>query len=191
LITAGVAIAACAVVAGALFSALDHASHGSASHDVSEGPPPNYAGNPLALSLPVADTAAASPSLPFKPVLPLETTPTNMWVTDPAQTPALSRQIVADFKTPTDGLYQITEQPTAWTVSSLQTVVDQCTTCTTQKIVNVDGVQVAVLATPDMGLGAYWVRGDGTVLTSVAGPYDTFSEQSALSIAGNIIAQSG
>lgn len=152
-----------------------------------------FTGNPLALSMPVADASSANAQLPFEVVLPSGIQSTGMWVTDPSKTPALERQVVADFDVPGIGVYQLNEQPTSWTVSTLQQWAQDCTTCTIQKVVTVRGIHVLVMATPGMGLGVFWVRGDGTapVLTEVSGPYSTFSESGALAVADDIIGQSG
>lgn len=196
----GYLVAAALVVAGAAAAAsgllLSQGGQRSQSPPLevgSEGPPPDFTGNPLALSMPAASAAAADAALPFKVVLPSNATPTGMWVTIPAKTPELSRQVVADFDTPADGIYQLTEQVSNMTVDQLRYWSQNCTTCTIQKLVIVDAVHVLVLATPDRALGVYWVRGDGRmpVLTQVIGPYGKFAEQSALSIAGDIISRQG
>lgn len=158
-----------------------------------EGPPIRFTGNPLQGRSIVAKTvAAADARLPFHVVLP-SAKPTGMWTTDSTRTPVVSRQVVADFRTPIEGVFQLSEKPTDWTVASLRSWADRCTTCTIQKVVLVRGVHVLVMASPGGALAVSWIRGDGArpLLTSVIGPYRRFTQESALAVAADVIRRGG
>ena len=189
------ATAAIAVTALVLTTGSARVQSHPADTDVADMPPPNFtAPHPIPNGLAVSSASAADSVVPFQVVLPSDATPTAIWATDPTIIPANGRSIVAQFKTPGTGVYQIDERPAgSWSLSTLDWWAQNCQTCTTQKVVTIQGIHVLVMATPGQSLTVEWIRGDGTtpVLTSIAGPFDTFTETAALDIAGSLISKNG
>ena len=149
-----------------------------------------------ASSIAVSDVKAADDLLPFKAVLPSNATPTQVQVGDPKQTPASEAWLSAQFDTSDNGSYQLFERASDYTVTTLEGWARDsasCSGCTVDQVVTEDGVHVFVLASPVLGLQLYWLRGDGSspVLNQLVWASDTFNQQRALSVAGDIISQSG
>ena len=143
---------------------------------------------------PVASASEADALLSFDVVLPSDATPENMNVYkwDGRQ------QLQADYNTPTNGLYTLTEEPTSWTVADLERMANDWNTGSAE-IVMVGGVHVLVgfdSRTPGGETDIAWIRGDGDspVITWLVGPWvegQSFSKQQALSVAADLIGQGG
>lgn len=197
---------AVAVLAGAaagsyvLLAPKGHAVQTRPGELFSQLPSFRSAAQPYPPDTEVSSADAADAVLPYKVVFPSGMTPTKIEVGRP------SGQLLAYFDTSGQGSFELAEQPTSVTVQALQAEADGCSNCGTHKVVVVQGVHVLVLDRSDNGAGndlfAIWLRGDGTspVLTSLNGPVDaknglltgqSFSEQSALSVAASIISQGG
>jgi hypothetical protein len=139
---------------------------------------------------PVASVAAANALLSFSVVLPSNATPTQMSVYT-----RRADEFGASFDTPTESYSLVEATTTDWTVADLQRLA-QTWPGAIHEIVSVSGVPVLVHGDPDGYTTAVWIRGEGesSVYTAVQGPGvagQTFSEQDALSVAANIIAQGG
>ncbi|MGH3009175.1 MAG: hypothetical protein ACRDLM_07200 [Gaiellaceae bacterium] len=188
------AAATVALVAGVCFSVvLSYGGGLSPGHSVTSGSGGRF--EPLS-SISVSSVSDAAALLPFRLVLPPNATPTNMQVSDPRRTSASGAWFSAQFDTSNDGSYQLFERASDATVATLQDWVQNstsCSGCTTDKLVTEDGVQVAVFASPVLGLQLYWVRGDATgpILSQLVWPSDTFDQRTALAVAADMISQSG
>jgi hypothetical protein len=128
-------------------------------------------GGPGPVGTPVASAAQADALLSFNVVLPSDASPQYMdvyrWD---------GRELLqATYDSASDGLYQLTEEPTSWTVTDLQQRANDWSTGSAQ-IVTVDGVHVLVgfdKVTPGGETDVAWIRGDGAspVITWLTGPW--------------------
>lgn len=191
------AVALTAIAAAAAGASLPHIldSHPSANHSVI--PRPNPSLDELGVpAVPVSGVKDADALLPFEAVLPSNATAADMQVGDPKMVPPSQAWLSAEFDTD-DGHYQLFERATDATVSTLQGWAEQagrsCAGCTVSDVMVVQEVHVLVVSSPALGLQLLWVRGDGTspVLTQLVWPSGQVSEQAALSVARNLINQSG
>lgn len=202
--TIGLALAVGLVIAGVAFwstSGGRPTSDGNAAlnsgvqaaRQPSDAEPYDWTANPFnGPSIQVATAAAANQYLPFKAVLPAHMTPTAIWVADPAVAKAEELGLAANFNDGSFGVFQIFEKRSAMSEADLEHWAVTCTTCSVQKMITVAGHLVLLMATPDRGLGISWLRGGPTgILTTVQGPYDTFTEQAATALATDIITQGG
>jgi hypothetical protein len=163
--------------------------------DRSAAPSPSILAGPGSPVTPVADAAAADGLLPFKVVLPSDTTPTSLGVLEQGH------QLDAYFDTPASGPYELVEGPTAETVAVLRETAKQWTVGPIHEIDVVDGVDVLLQGWSDGSLVASWIRLDGgsKILTWVRGPETaergqvegTLTKQQALAVVADIIAQGG
>ncbi len=156
---------------------------------------PSILAAPGSPATPVADAAAADALLPFKVVLPSDTTPTSLGVLEQGH------QLDAYFDTPASGPYILVEGPSTETVAMLRETAKRWTVGPIHEIDVVDGVDVLLQGWSDGSLVASWIRLDGgsKILTWVKGPETaergqvegTFTKQQALAVAADIIAQGG
>lgn len=202
--TIGLALAVGLVIAGAAFWSTGGggpASDGNAASQAgaqaagqpSDAEPYDWTANPFnGPSIQVATGAAPNTYLPFKAVLPAHVTPTAIWVADPAVAKPEELGLAANFNDSTIGIFQIFEKRSAMSEADLEHWAVTCTTCSVQKVITVAGHPVLLMATPDRGLGISWLRGGQVgILTTIQGPYDTFTEQAATALASDMITQGG
>jgi hypothetical protein len=143
---------------------------------------------------PVASAAQADALLSFNVVLPSDASPQymNVYRWDGREL------LAAEYDSASDGLYDLSEEPTTWTVTDLQQWANDWSTGSAQ-IVMVKGVHVLVgfdKVTPGGETDVAWIRGDGAspVITWLTGPWiegQSFTNQQALSVAADIIGQGG
>lgn len=202
--TTGLALAILLVIASAaLWSTNRHESTKAAGtanragvHSAlqpSDTEPYDWTANPFnGPSIQVASAAAASNYVPFKVVLPTKVAPTAIWVADPAVAKPEERGLAANFNDSAIGLFQIFEKRSAMSEADLEHWAVTCTSCSVQQVITVAGHAVLLMATPDRGLGVSWLRGGSIgILTTIQGPYDSFTEQAATTLASDMITQGG
>jgi len=161
---------------------------------------------PLGGGTNVTTAAEANAVLPFSVVLPSDATPVDMTAYPRSAGLAQGPELIANFNTPSEGVFELVEYPTDWAVEHLQAVADGWKGGPADVQV-VDGVHVLVGSQPAPAgaapigsagneVDAIWIRGDGStpVLTVVSGPWiegQPFTKQQALAVAANIISQGG
>jgi hypothetical protein len=197
------ALAVCIAVAASAvaFSGLLGSSSAPSSRTITTPP-----SRPLGGGTTVRTAAEADTVLPFSVVLPSKATPVDMTAYPQSAGLAQGSELIANFNTSSEGVFELVEYPTDWTVAHLQTMADQWKGGPAHVQI-VDGVHVLIRSQPlpsgpappgsaGNEISATWIRGDGTspVLTVVDGPWNEgqpFTEQQALAVAANIISQGG
>lgn len=147
-------------------------------------PPYDWNASPMPGGIPVASIASAGASLPFGPALPTNAAaPTAMYVTDPSKTVSTEQGFAAVVNDPKYGLFQLFEQQSPMTEDQLEAWAQECNTCSLQKVAVVGTQHFLILASPGHGLAISWLT--GSILNTIMGPEQTFSEADALSLASN------
>ena len=156
---------------------------------VDDRPAYDWTAVPLADSVGVPELSAANDLLPFKAVLPAASSPTALYLANPVTTSKDQRQLVAVYKDPKLGLFQIFEQPVGMSQEGLEAWAKNCNTCSTQEVATLGDRRVLIVGSPGHGVSFSWLRGD--VLQTVIGPNDTFTRESGLAVVSDMIAQGG
>lgn len=90
---------------------------------------------------------------------------------------------------PTYGLFQVFQQQTPMSEAQLEAWAQECNTCTVQKVAVVGTQHFLILSSPGHGLAISWLT--GSMLHTIMGPEQTFSETDALNLATNTPASGG
>ena len=149
----------------------------------------DWTASPLADSVSVSSLGAANGLLPFTAVLPSTSSPTALYVTNPATTPKDQLELAAVYNDPKFGPFQLFEQPVGMTEGGLEAWASNCNTCTTQQLASIGDRHILILASPGHGVSFSWLKGE--LLETVIGPDETFSRGSGLAVASNMITQGG
>jgi len=179
LLAVGGIVAAAALSAG---SATPAARLDTSASAVDDRPAYDWNAPPLAGGVVVPDVAAAKARLPFAPSVPGNaTTPSRVYVSDPARSAPSEQAFAAVVRDPKYGLFQVLEQQTSMTEDQLEAWAQSCNTCTIQQVATLGQRRFLILASPGHGLAISWLT--GTTLHTIIGPNETLTEANALALA--------
>jgi hypothetical protein len=175
-------------------SSSPHASPGATldttAPPVDDRPAYDWNASPMPSGIAVDSMASARASLPFVPTLPANAaTPTSMYVTDPSKGDTSEQGFAAVVHDSKYGLFQVFEQQTPMSEAQLEAWAQECNTCTLQKVAVVGTQHFLILSSPGHGLAISWLN--GSLLHTIMGPEQTFSEADAVDLATNTPASGG
>lgn len=157
---------------------------------VDDRPAYDWNTSPMPQGIAVTSLANARASLPFAPTLPTNAAaPTSMFVTDPSNGDTGEQGFAAVVHDPKYGLFQLFQQQTPMSEAQLEAWARECNTCTVQKVAVVGTQHFLILSSPGHGLAISWLT--GSLLHTIMGPEQDFSEADALNLATNTPASGG